>query len=125
MKLFKTAEPDTDKDSLLYQSRIAYICITQYLLHRGLLPTGVFEKRRMGGMFSTISPRCVLNVDLYLLSEKFVIHTFKNANQDGSVNRWGTKLSEMMRGMTEAIMRKYVSSLSCAGIRSCSLNRPV
>jgi hypothetical protein len=49
MKLFKTAEPIEDADSLLYQSRIAYICISQYLLHRRLLPMGVFEKRRIGG----------------------------------------------------------------------------
>ena len=50
MKLFKTPEPLTDKDSTLYQSRIAYICITQYLLHRGLMPLGVFEKRRISGL---------------------------------------------------------------------------
>lgn len=109
MKMFRTAEPTTDTDALLYLSRIAYIAISQYLFYRGLVPLGVVEKRRIAGRSFDLIALTLVNL-LYIL-DYVHIFTFCQKNADGSVNRWGTKLSEMMRGMSEAIQKKYARQI--------------
>uniref|UniRef100_A0A183C2B7 HORMA domain-containing protein n=1 Tax=Globodera pallida TaxID=36090 RepID=A0A183C2B7_GLOPA len=71
----------TEENRLRFLSRMAYITVAHYLLYRGLLPKGVFKRRKI---------------------EDVAIYCFD------SNKRWGYKLSEMMKGIKEAIEKKYV-----------------
>uniref|UniRef100_A0A914HD82 HORMA domain-containing protein n=1 Tax=Globodera rostochiensis TaxID=31243 RepID=A0A914HD82_GLORO len=71
----------TEANRLRFLSRMAYIAVAHYLLYRGLIPKGVFKRRKI---------------------EDVAIYCFD------SNKRWGHKLSEMMKGIKEAIEKKYV-----------------
>jgi len=72
---------EVEENRLDFISRMSYITFSQYLLYRGFVPFSVFKRRRI---------------------ENVVIYTF---NTD---THWGAKLSDMMKGMKEAIFKKYI-----------------
>lgn len=43
------AEQKTEEDCLLFLSRMSYISIAEYLLHRELVSPKIFKRRRIGG----------------------------------------------------------------------------
>ncbi|CAK5127696.1 unnamed protein product [Meloidogyne enterolobii] len=65
-------------------ARMSYIAIAHYLLYRKIVPSGVYKRRRIGDT---------------------IIYCFDSSK------RWGTKLSQMMQGLKEAIEKKYVESV--------------
>ncbi|KAI1725003.1 HORMA domain-containing protein [Ditylenchus destructor] len=71
---------ELEHDCLLFLSRMTYIAFAEYLFNRKIIPSGVFNKRR--------------------ITDGDVFHTFNKT-------RWGVKLSEMMKGIDEAIKSKY------------------
>ncbi|KAL3085198.1 hypothetical protein niasHS_010267 [Heterodera schachtii] len=71
----------SNEGQLRFLSRMCYLAMAHYLLYRGVLPKGVFKRRKL---------------------EDLAIYCF-----DGNT-RWGRKLSEMMKGIREAIDQKYI-----------------
>ncbi|KAL3118060.1 hypothetical protein niasHT_004863 [Heterodera trifolii] len=77
----------SNEGQLRFLSRMCYLAMAHYLLYRGVLAKGVFKRRKLEAIFS------------FLFG---AIYCF-----DGNT-RWGRKLSEMMKGIREAIDQKYI-----------------
>lgn len=83
---WESAFPKDQKDEenrLLFLARMGYLSIAHYLLYRNIIPSGAFRRRRI---------------------EDIQIYCF-DTNKP-----WGAKLSNMMKGLRDAIDKKYVES---------------